>query len=246
MKENEKDIERFLESLGDKYDMLEEGIDMETQKVYIEHSHSFGEGELNDEELDNIKKVLFHPETDIEGKKRALSLLAHLKSIRAFRVIEEYYNNPDHKIKQWTALALQESKMMLESMVFGLDKVYLSSGLGGIRNKMRFYFMVLPLTGQLFTKTHHDIIRKELSLVYHNKNAEVENIDSQASYVGITSLVPLNVAVGPLIEEVIEKCNELGDFVFEHYYITNGNIPDKTEIQEIIEIVRGEKPAPEK
>ncbi len=61
---------------------------------------------------------------------------------------------------------------------------------------------------------------------------------NQYQVVGFTVLVPLDVAVGTLIDSGINKCNELGKFVFEYYYVGNTNIPDLKEIGEIIEIVR--------
>ncbi len=69
-------------------------------------------------------------------------------------------------------------------------------------------------------------------------NSIVESVDHSEKHVGVTTLVPMDVAVGTLIETVIKKCNELGDFVFENYYVTNQNIPDTLEINNIIEIVK--------
>jgi len=48
----------------------------------------------------------------------------------------------------------------------------------------------------------------------------------------------MDIAVGSLIETGIIKCNELGNFVFEHYYVTNQGIPDESEIKEIIKIIK--------
>ncbi len=48
----------------------------------------------------------------------------------------------------------------------------------------------------------------------------------------------MDVAVATFIETGIENCNELGNFVFEHYFVTNMNIPNKEEIEEIIKKVR--------
>ncbi len=38
--------------------------------------------------------------------------------------------------------------------------------------------------------------------------------------------------------EEIKKCNELCDFVFEYYYVTNEKIPNPIEIKEIISLKR--------
>lgn len=66
----------------------------------------------------------------------------------------------------------------------------------------------------------------------------VETISNSENYAGFTVLVPLDVAVGIFIEKGIKKCNELGKFVFEYYFVTNQEIPDDLEIIEIIKKVR--------
>ena len=81
------------------------------------------------------------------------------------------------------------------------------------------------------------MIKSEFTLICKGLNSIVENIDSSDIFVGFTVLVPLDVAVGTLIESGINKCNELGEFVLEHYYVGNVNIPDQQEILEIIEII---------
>ncbi|WP_373496048.1 hypothetical protein [Aquiflexum sp.] len=46
MKDNPKDILDFLNGIPDKFDILEEGVDLQTQKEYLDYSHSFDLGEL--------------------------------------------------------------------------------------------------------------------------------------------------------------------------------------------------------
>lgn len=239
MKDKHEDIREFLESISDNLNMMEEGIDFRTQKEYIDYSHSFGSGELTEKDTLKLASFLFDTNQPVEEKKKVLTLLAHLGTITAFRQIEKYYQHPDKELKQWTAMALQECKMFLESTLTGESTGFISTGLGGLQDKMRFYFLVLPLSDAAFTTTQKNIIKEELNLVAKEMNCIVESVVNADKYVGLTVLVPMDVAVGTLIETVIKKCNELGDFVFEYYYVTNGNIPDAAEIDEIIKIVRG-------
>ena len=46
--DNDK-IKRFLESIPDKFQILEEGINIELQKEYLDYSDGFGHGQLTDE-----------------------------------------------------------------------------------------------------------------------------------------------------------------------------------------------------
>lgn len=240
MKDNLEDIQNFLESLPSKYDILEQGIDIQTQKEYINYSSTFDRGELTEKETLGLSIILFDKDAPLDKKKWSLTLLAHLGTIEAFRQIEKYNNHPDNEIRQWTLLSLQECKMFLESSLLDESIGFISSGLGGLDNRLRYYFLVLPLTDRLFTNSEKDIIRNEFSLVCKDLNSIMEIIDLSDTFVGLTVQVPLDVAVGMLIENRIKKCNELGDFIFEHYYTTNQNIPKQSEISDIIKIVTGE------
>jgi hypothetical protein len=218
-------------------ELLEEGIDLQTQIEYIEHSHSFDRGELTQEQIINLGNMLCDSQLPVEGKKKALSLLAHTNSITAFKQIEKYYNNPDKEVKQWAALALQESKMFLESSLTDEMTCFISSGLGGDKNRMRHYFLVLPLEGKLFTEKQKSVLKDEYTIVAKNLRSEIESFDFSDTYAGITVLLPLDIAPETFFKSGMMKCNELGEFVLEYYYVTNTNIPDQPEIEKIIRII---------
>ncbi len=238
MKNNPKDIQNFLDGIPDKFDILEEGVDIQTQKDYLDYSHSFDLGELTEAETINLGHILCDTRTEIDGKKKALTMLAHLRSITAYRQIERYYHHPDNELRKWTVLALQESRMFLESMLTDENTGFISSGLGGLKDKLRYYFLVLPISDKHFTTTQKKIIKEEVNIVAKDLNCIVEAVDPADTFVGLTVLVPMDVAVGTFMETGIKKCNELGDFVFEHYYATNMDIPNIKEIEDIIKIVR--------
>ena len=171
-------------------------------------------------------------------KKKALTLLAHLGTIIAYRQIEKYNKHPDKELKQWTALALQECRMFLESTLTDQNMGFITSGLGGHKDKLRYYFLMLPSNERVFTSIQNAIVKNEINLVAKDLNSIIETVDFSGKFIGLTALIPMDVAVGTFIETGIEKCNEQGDFVFEHYYATNGNIPDESEIDDIIKKVK--------
>ncbi|MBK5194457.1 MAG: hypothetical protein JJE08_00270 [Proteiniphilum sp.] len=238
MTDRPEDIRKFLESIPDRYDILEEGIDIQTQKEYIDYSHSFDHGELTENETLNLGNILFDSKIEIDAKKKTLTLLAHLGTITAFRQIKKYFKNPENDLKQWASLALQECKMFLESTLTDQSACFISSGLGGLNDKLRYFFLVLSSSDRSFTTTQKKIIKDEFNLIAKDINCVVESVDQSDTYAGLTVLVPMDVAVGKFIETGIKKCNELGDFVFEYYYVTNQDIPDKSEIPDIIKKVK--------
>ena len=70
MTDNHDNIREFLENLPDTFDILEEGIDVQTQKEYIDYSHSFDRGELTEAETINLGNILLDTRTEIEAKKK--------------------------------------------------------------------------------------------------------------------------------------------------------------------------------
>jgi len=104
----------------------------------VEYSHSFERGVLTEEQTLQLGDFIFSGQAPLEMKKKALTLLAHLGTITAFRLIEMYHKKPDKELKQWSALALQECKMFLEDSLTNEMTGFISSGLGGLYNKMRF------------------------------------------------------------------------------------------------------------
>ena len=238
MTDKNEDIQNFLDAIPDTFDILEEGVNFQTQKEYIQYSHSFERGELTEAETINLGNILCDSRTTTDAKKKALTLLAHVGTITAFRQIEKYHRHPDKDLKKWTVLALQECKMFLESMLTDQSIGFISSGLGGLKDKLRYYFLVLPVSDKPFTAVQKKIIEDEFAIAAKDLNCDVETVDHSDTYIGLTVLVPMDVAIGTLIETGISMCNELGGFVLEHYYATNMNIPDKKEIEYIIKKVR--------
>jgi len=238
MTDKHEDIRELLNALPDTFDILEESIDIHTQKEYIDYSHSFDRSELTETETINLGNILLDTNTAIEAKKKALALLAHLGTITAFRQIEKYYKNPDKGLRQWTALALQECKMFLENTLTDMSTGFILSGLGGYKDKLRYFFLVLSESDRPFTATQKSIIKEEFVLAAKDLNCVIEAVDHSDIFVGLTVLVPMDVAVGTFIETGIKMCNKLGDFVFEHYYVTNQGIPDISEIPDIINKVK--------
>jgi len=241
MTDEEVEIQRILESIPDMFDVMEEGIDIQTQKEYIELSHSFGEGELTEQETIKLGSLLCR-NIPVDGKKRALSMLAHIGTVVAFRQIEQYSKSPDVELQKWTYLALRECRMFLENSLGDVNTGLIVSGMGGIGERMRIYFFVLPLMERPFTSLQKDTIRDEYTILCKAYNSIIETFYYADNYVGLTILIPFDVAIATIIDNGIKKCNELGAFVLEYYYVTNIGVPDESEIPDIIRIVMEGEP----
>jgi len=121
--------------------IVEEQIDIEIQMEYFKVSRSIKE--TNDAAIDVAdKEKLVDEAVSMEEKKQILSQLATLENVEAYRAIEAFYNaETDPFMQSWSALALKESKMMLESSLLDEKQILISTGLGGKKSKLRYFIV---------------------------------------------------------------------------------------------------------
>lgn len=238
MKDLHEEIKKLMENIPAKFIISEQGINNEILKEYTEQSDSFTRSELSEDDTLFISSALFKKNIPIKTKKEALLLLSHVDNITAYREIEKYCNCPDEELKDWALLALQESRMFLETSLDEENHGFISTGLGGIGNRLRYYFLILPSTEKPFTDLQKNIIRDELTDACTRTDSIIEKIDYGETYTGLTILIPMDVNVEAVMEAGLRKCYEYGDFIHRDYHVANTGIPDDKEIQDLIKILR--------
>jgi hypothetical protein len=239
--ENEYEgIMDFLSNLKCKFKVVEDKINPQIQKEYFEYSNSVARDELEASETQQLIDDLFSPDIPESIKKKNLVLLSHQGTVEVYRPIEKYHSNyQSEEMKQWSALAMNECAMFLESSLLDENISLVSSGLGGLKDKLRFYYLLLPLPDKLFTGTQQNIIKDELNYAAEEFNCNVETVDLSSECVAVTALIPMTVGIATFVNVAVEKSNELGRFVLEGYFATNQEIPDANKTKYIIEQIRG-------
>ena len=187
-------------------------------------------------------KKLFSENTPIETKKRILILLAHRGTVESFRTLEKYLKISEGNLRDWALLSLKECRTFLESVLLQEESKFISTGLGGKDNELRYYFIVSSNDGLPFSETHRNTLKSGFETISHKYRSEIEEINFEATYAMIGILVPMDVAVGEVIEEGISECNKMSEFLFPDYYVTNVKKPTPEEISKYFEeITHGEK-----
>lgn len=161
-------------------------------------------------------------------------MLSALDSVEAYRGLEKYRDQATNEdLKAWGILALQQSRMILESGLIGENQVFISTGLGGKNNKLR-YFMVFPFTQVPLEITQQKLVESELKFFVEKFGGEAEQIEVHEQYATLTSLIPIKAPIPDFIEEFMEECNQFGQFLREDsIIITNVKKLTNTEIEEI-------------
>jgi hypothetical protein len=234
--ENENIYDKIKELLGTtpvNFNILEEKIDIDLQMQYFEISKNVKEN-LNQELILKNKEDIFDLAIPERKRMNRFAELASLESIEAYRTIERYIRSSISALKQWAVLALQESRMFLESRLLDENQVFISTGLGGKGTKLRYFVVLLIKEGKEFSKLHKKIIRNEVEMVLRKNKGEIEKISFKSKYATIMVIMPLHVPIKGIFRESVNECNLYGNFLKPNFIVTNVKELSEQEIDEFL------------
>jgi len=226
-------IKKALDELPDKFNILEEKINIETQKQYFLYSGQLKKKEEPAEYL-TLRDKLFD-DTDTEKKKEILTGLASIADTKAYRAIERYANDPDSSLKDWAILALQESRMLMQSSLLEEQQVYISTGLGGKGASLRYnvVFTYQDPSGTLLAY-QRKILKSELEEVLKEHKGELEEILFFQGYTTTHLNLPLKAPLKEIFDNVVATVNDYGSFLSTDVIVTNIKTLSDKEIKKII------------
>ncbi len=234
-----KKIQDALKGIPDNFNVLEEQIDVQLQSEYFKFVRKFREGKSIGRFLKQ-KEKLFDPEVEILVKKKILSALASSTEVEDFRIIERYLKNPDAILKDWAILALQESRMLLQSSLLDEQQVFISTGLGGKGQKLRYFIVFLNKTGGELNQMQKKLLHDELEYSLKKSKGELEELNSLIDFTTAMVILPITSPLKDLFQGVIDECNQYGDFLKDDMVITNVK---KLNPLEIVELLKHQKDA---
>ena len=177
----------------------------------------------------------FYISVNNEEKKDILIHLAINQNVEAYRAIEEFAKIEESQLKDWATIALQESRMLIESDLLDESQVFISTGLGGKGLNLR-YFVVLLSTGENgFSDSQKKIIKSEFEYAINNNEGEIEKIDFPENYATFVSLLPISSDIQSIFKSALEECNQLGNFLQANFLVTNVKVFSNDEIKKFLE-----------
>ena len=240
MQDKDDVLKRFHESfekMGDNFHVLEHQVPIEQQMDYFKYSEQVRRevSSLNDEDYHAYMEELQNGTLTIDRKKQILSLLASSKQIRAYRLLENYVQHPEAELANWAYMALMESRIMLESDLSGEKQIYISSGLGGKGDKLRFYALFLSEGKVPFLDYQRDVISKEFFYAFSKNDCEIERLTIEDVFVELLFLMPVRCDIRQILLNIVRECNVYGHFLSEILTVTNVKELNRDEINQIIE-----------
>lgn len=227
-------IQKVLEEIPENYSILEERIDIEIQMKYFEFTKEL-RAKNRAEEYFQEREKLFQDEVSVEEKKEILTAIAVYDDVKAYRTLEKYVDEADGELKQWAVLALQESRMLMQSSLLDEQQVFISTGLGGKGKKLRYYVVFLSQSmDEMLSNTQQKLLKDELIFELKKHEGEFESMDFMEGFSCSLVMVPLSVDIKVVFQNIIDECNQYGNFLQEDLVITNVKIMSRSEIIQLI------------
>ena len=229
-------FQKFLNETNSDFQILEYQVPVETQIEYFNYSNRLRSRlpSAKKPDFEQLDSALFSPESSLERKKQILSLLAITRQAKAYRIIEKYLQSVDKELTDWAHMALMESRIALESELSDERQIYISTGLGGKGNKLRFYILLLSTLNSPFLDYQRQVIEREFNYALDKNEGEIEELTIKDNYVEITLLMPIQSDIRRLVDNVVTECNQYGDFIANTIMVTNVKKLDENEISQII------------
>ncbi len=235
---NEDDIfnefQRSLETLKGNLHVLETNVPVEKQMEYFRYSDDV-RAKMQDKSIESQIDALNAEGTPQEDKKFAMTFLAISGDVKAYRALEHYtqdHANEPTDLGDWLKLSLLQARITLESELSEEKHIFISSGLGGKEDKLRFFSIFRSNDLLPFSPYQIHLIEKEIPFFIGEYHGEVENITIKENYFTIVFLIQLKVNIKEVLEKALNECNQYGDFISRKFIVTNVKIYSDKEIQE--------------
>ena len=241
MKEEGDVFKKFRDSfskMDGHFHILEQRVPVELQMEYFKYSEQVrkerAKPDLNDMDYTAFRESLSNPESTTDYKKYILSMLATSREVKAYRMLEDYVQHPDEDVSNWAYMALMESRISLEWELSDEIQIYISTGLGGKGEKLRFYVLMLSRDRKPFLEYQRKVIEREFAYFLPKADCEIERLTIGEQYVELVFLIPVRADIKLTLDKVINECNQYGDFLSDIFTITN--VKELTE-QEVTYII---------
>lgn len=227
-------LQEFFANNEQNYHVLEEQIPVETQMAYFKQSRVIKKSLDKENSTDWIEK-LNDNDASVREKKDALMSLASFQEVEFYRVLEKYREQPDDDLKNWAILALNESRMGLESLFSDEKQVFISTGLGGKGEELRYFLVVFPHKEKQFSEFERNVVKKEFAFTLKQHESEIESVLTEKDeYVSFLVLIPLQVSIKDVLSQAFEECNQFGEFLSDRFIVTNVKIMSEDEIFDFV------------
>ncbi len=214
--------------------VIEGIIDPSVHLEYIEYSSKVGK-DIVIEEVISKSDDIFSEELSIDDKKKLLVSMAKIDDVNIFRKVQKYAENPDKELSDWSIIALEESRNLIQSSLLGEEQILISTGLGGKGNKLRFFIISQTENNESLSDIKKKIIKKEIEFAFQNNDCELEQIEFADNFYTIVGVFPFDFdVIETTLSSVFDEVKKFDINLSQKYIITNVKISTLEESAEMI------------
>jgi hypothetical protein len=212
-------------------------VPVEVQMDYFKYSNRLRKSppQLSKADCEEYLARLRLPDTPEKQKKQLLSALAVSGQAKAYGVLKQYVEEGDPALSHWAYMALMESRMTLESELSDEKPIYISTGLGGEGQRLRFFILLIASSDVPLPDYQRQVIEREFAYFLSRENGKIERLTIREKHVELLVLLPIKTNLKSLLEKIIHECNQFGNFLSENMTITNVKELSGDEIAKIMQ-----------
>ena len=233
-------FQKFLAETDGYFHVLEQQVPVERQMEYFQFSNRLKQEQIpwTEGDIEALEIDLYNPESTKEYKRRILAIFAISGDVTAYRRLERYVRLADREMQDWAYMALMEGRIILESELSDEKQIYISTGLGGKGQKLRFYLLFPAAEGMTIEGYRRDVVEREFNFALQHADWDIERLTVHPDYAELVVLMPIRTDLKTLLDGVISECNQYGNFLAKTYTITN--VKEMSE-EEIYATIRGSR-----
>ncbi|MDR1782781.1 MAG: hypothetical protein LBR13_00770 [Dysgonamonadaceae bacterium] len=216
-----------IEHIDKNMHIIETQVPIENQLEYFAFTDRLRQ-KKDKEDIHDMISLLNSENSSIHEIRYALSTLAISGKVEAFRAIEAYY--ADHK-DFWTAMAFTQARVRLETELTDEKHFFVSTGLGGIGDRFRFFVLCKAKHLDPFSDFQKEMIEKEFKFSIENNDGILEKIAISERFFTLIMLAHPNSNLKDMIGQAVIECNQYGGFISPSFMITNVKVFSNEEIE---------------
>jgi hypothetical protein len=215
-----EDFQKVVRENGGDIQVMEREVSLDTQMAYMRMSKEV-KSNLRPDIVMAGKYELWDENSSPGSKRRRLAALASIGSPDAIRILQNYQKQPDKGLEDWTYLALQECKLVFQASMLDHPPMFISTGLGGHGQKLRFFGAFFSRDGGAFDETRQRVISGEVEYMFEKFEGKLEFIAFSGQFVTFWGLVPIDVPLNDRVKAAIDESNLLGGGLRNDFVLTN-------------------------
>lgn len=215
-----EDFQRVVRENGGEIQVMEREVSLDTQMAYMRMSKEVKKN-LRPDIVTSGKYELWDENSSVQSKRKRLAALASIGTPDAIRTLQSYQENPDKGLEDWTYLALEECKLIFQATMLDHPPMFISTGLGGSGQKLRFFGAFFSKDGSDFDQTRQRVISGEVEYMFDKFDGKLEFIGFSGQFVTFWGLVPIDVPLNEKVKAAIDEANLLGGGLRRDFVLTN-------------------------